>query len=108
MGQSQVFTTAQDIEGLVVGDPAVADVVVISSRSFYILGQSLGQTNLQIFADEDTLIGLVDLAVTVDTGDLASVLRGVGLGSNVKVDFGQWPVAAVRYGARRGHLDARS
>ncbi|TGN62506.1 type II and III secretion system protein family protein [Paracoccus liaowanqingii] len=82
-GESQVFTTAQDIDQLVIGNPEVADVVVISPRSFYILGQSLGQTNLQIFAGDDALVGLVDLHVTVDTGDLASVLQGVG--GNVSV-----------------------
>lgn len=83
ISESRVFTTSQDIEQLVIGNPAVADVVVISPRSFYVLGQSLGQTNLQVFAGGETLVGLVDLHVTVDTGDLASVLGGVG--GNVRV-----------------------
>jgi pilus assembly protein CpaC len=83
VGESRVFTTSQDIEQLVIGNPAVADVVVISPRSFYILGQSLGQTNLQVLAGGESLVGLVDLHVTVDTGDLSSALRG--LGGNVRV-----------------------
>ncbi|MCF3972585.1 type II and III secretion system protein family protein [Paracoccus salsus] len=85
VGESQVFTTTQDIDQLVIGNPAVADVVVISPRSFYILGQSLGQTNLQIFAGGEALVGLVDLEVTVDTGDLASVIRSVAPGASVRV-----------------------
>lgn len=83
VGESRVFTTTRDIDQLVIGNPAVADVVVISPRSFYILGQSLGRTNLQIFAGGEALVGLVDLHVTVDTGDLASALRSVG--GNVRV-----------------------
>ena len=83
VGESRIFTTAQDIEQLVIGNPAIADVVVISPRSFYILGQSLGQTNLQVFAGGEALVGLVDLQVTVDTSDLSSSLQG--LGGNVRV-----------------------
>lgn len=85
VGESRVFTTAQDIAEVVIGNPEIADVVVVSPRSFFILGQSLGQTNLQVFS-EDSLVGLVDLEITVDTGDLASVLRGVSSGGNVRVD----------------------
>ncbi len=85
VGKSQVFTTTQDIDQLVIGNPAIADVVVISPRSFYILGQSLGRTNLQIFSGGDYPVGLVDLEVTVDTGDLAAALRGVAPGGTVRV-----------------------
>lgn len=84
-GESQVFTTAQDIGDVVIGNPDVADVVVVSPRSFFILGKTLGQTNLQVISDEGALVGLVNLEITVDTQDLSSVLRRVG-GSNVDVD----------------------
>lgn len=84
-GESQVFTTDQDIAQVVIGNPSVADVVVVSPRSFFILGQSLGRTNLQVFAGEDALVGLIDLEITVDTSDLASVIRGVASGGNVRV-----------------------
>lgn len=50
VGESQVFTTDQDIGDVVVGNPDIADVVVVSPRSFFILGQSLGQTNLQVIS----------------------------------------------------------
>lgn len=85
VGESQVFTTAQDITDVVIGNPEVADVVVVSPRSFFVLGQSLGQTNLQVISGEDSLVGLVDLEITVDTQDLSSVLRGVG-GADVRVE----------------------
>lgn len=74
LGQSQVFTTEQDISRLAIGDPETADVVLISPRSFYVLGQGLGRTNLQIFADGAYPVGLVDIEITVDTGDLEATL----------------------------------
>ena len=85
VGESRVFTTGQDIDRLVLGDPAIADVVLISPRSFYVLGQSLGQTNLQIFAGEEFPAGLVDLEVTVDTTDLSAALRSAAPGADIRV-----------------------
>ena len=85
VGQSRVFTTGQDVERLVIGDPEVADVVLTSPRSFYVLGRSLGQTNLQVFAGGDYPAGLVDLEVTVDTDDLAAALRSAAPAADIRV-----------------------
>ncbi len=86
VGESRVFTTGQDISGLVIGNPEIADVVLISPRSFYVLGQNLGQTNLQVFANEDFPVGLVDLEITVDTADLSAALRSAVPSANVRVE----------------------
>ena len=85
VGQSQVFTTDSDVENLVVGDPEIADVVLTSPRSFYVLGRGLGHTNLQVFAGGDYPTGLIDLEVTVDTGDLAATLRTAAPGADIRV-----------------------
>ena len=86
VGESQVFSTGQDISGLVIGNPEIAEVVLVSPRSFYVLGQSLGQTNLQIFAGDDFPVGLVDLEVSVDTRDLSSALRGAAPGADIRAE----------------------
>ncbi len=86
VGESRVFGTGQDISRLVIGDPEIADVVLISPRSFYVLGQNLGQTNLQVFADEEFPIGLVDLEVTVDTTDLSATLRSAAPGAEIRTE----------------------
>lgn len=86
LGESRVFTTGRDISRLVIGNPEIADVVLISPRSFYVLGQGLGQTNLQVFADEDFPVGLVDLEVTVDTADLSAALRGAAPGADIRAE----------------------
>ena len=85
VGESRVFTTSQDVERLVIGNPDIADVVLVSPRSFYVLGQSLGQTNLQVFAGDDFPAGLVDLEVTVDTDDLSAALRSAAPGADIRV-----------------------
>ena len=85
VGQSRVFTTQRDVERLVVGDQDVADVVLTSARSFYVLGRGLGRTNLQVFAGGDYPAGLVDLEVTVDTDDLAAALRRAAPSAQIRV-----------------------
>lgn len=85
VGESRVFTTGRDIDRLVIGNPDIADVVLISPRSFYVLGQTLGETNLQVFAGDDFPAGLVDLEVTVDTTDLSAALRSAAPGANISV-----------------------
>lgn len=84
VGESRVFTTGRDISRLVIGNPEIADVVLVSPRSFYVLGQGLGQTNLQVFADEEYPVGLVDLEVTVDTTDLSAALRGAAPNADIR------------------------
>jgi len=86
VGESRVFTTGRDITSLVIGDPEIADVVLISPRSFYVLGQDLGQTNLQVFAGDEFPVGLVDLQVTVDTADLSEALRRAAPGANIRAE----------------------
>ena len=85
VGQSRIFTTDSDVEHLVVGDPAIADVVLTSPRSFYVLGRGLGQTNLQVFSGGDFPSGLIDLEVSVDTSDLAATLRSAAPGADIRV-----------------------
>lgn len=86
VGESRVFTTGRDITSLVIGDPEIADVVLISPRSFYVLGQDLGQTNLQVFAGDEFPVGLVDLQVTVDTADLSVALRRAAPGADIRAE----------------------
>ena len=86
VGKSRVFTTTRDISRLVLGNPDIADVVLLSPRSFYVLGQNHGQTNLLVFADEDFPAGVVDLEVSVDTDDLASALRGAVPSAHLHVE----------------------
>lgn len=86
LGESRVFTTGEDITRLVIGNQEIADVVLVSPRSFYVLGQNLGQTNLQVFGAAQVAMGLVDLEVTVDVSDLAGALRSAVPGADIRVE----------------------
>lgn len=57
-----------------VGNPAIADVVLISPRELYFLGKRIGSTNIILWT-KDGGVTLMDLAVGVDTGALEENLR---------------------------------
>lgn len=74
VGQSRVFRTAVPIGTLVIGDPEVAEAVLLTEKSFYLLGRGLGQTNVTVFGDSDWPAGIVDVEVGVDLADLRLAL----------------------------------
>ena len=74
IGQSKVLRTAVDVETLVVGEPAIADVVLLSDRSFYVLGRGYGQTNVTVFGAGEWPLGVIDVEVGVDVADLRIAL----------------------------------
>lgn len=66
LDKSQVLRVDQPFSGLSVGNPAVADVVALSNRSIYVLGKSLGATNLTIYGPNRRILSVVDLTVGHD------------------------------------------
>ncbi|MFG1420708.1 type II and III secretion system protein family protein [Roseixanthobacter liquoris] len=85
-GQFLTAKTVGDVDKVVVGDPAVATAVPLTSRTFYVLGKSLGRTNIAVFGPGGTLLGTVDVEVGADTADLGSALREAIPAARIKVD----------------------
>jgi pilus assembly protein CpaC len=71
---------------VVVGDPAIASAVPTNTRSFYILGRTLGRTNVAIHDPNDTLVGMLEVEVNGDTPDLAESIREAIPKANVRVE----------------------
>ena len=71
---------------LSVGNPDVADVVLINPREIYLLGKKSGQTNLLIWTAQGTTT-LRDITVGADTDALHAKLREYVPGAeNLRVD----------------------
>lgn len=49
-----------------VGNPDIADILIIQSTQLYVLGKDLGTTNVLLWDREDQLIGTVNVEVTHD------------------------------------------
>jgi pilus assembly protein CpaC len=70
LNKSQVLELDQPYAEVSVGNPAVADVVPISTRSVYVFGKQPGTTNLTLTGQGGRVIAVVDLVVSQDVESL--------------------------------------
>lgn len=77
MNKSQVLRVNQTIRKITVGNPAIADVAALSDRSFYVLGKSLGTTNVAIYGQNGALVAVTDIIVGIDIQGVKAALNEV-------------------------------
>ncbi len=74
LNKSQVLRLDVPFADLNIGNPGIADVLAVTNRTIYVLGKSIGSTNLSIFADDKSFIAVVDIVVSFDIAALKSSL----------------------------------
>ncbi len=66
IGKSVVIDLPKDIKDVLVADPKIANAVVRSARRLYLIGVTVGQTNVFVFDSEGRQLAGLDIAVTRD------------------------------------------
>src|SRR4051794_30128871 len=66
IGKSIVIDLPADIKDVLVADPKIANAVIRSARRAYLIGVTVGQTNVFFFDSEGRQIAGFDIAVTRD------------------------------------------
>lgn len=72
-GKTTLIRLTEDAARLSVGNPGVADVLLLNPREIYVLGKGAGTTNLFIWARSGRTT-ILDVAVGVDVGSLRTKL----------------------------------
>jgi pilus assembly protein CpaC len=75
IGKSIAIDLPADIKDVLVADPKIANAVIRTSRRVYIIGVTIGQTNIFFFDGEGRQIAGFDIAVTRDLNGLRGALR---------------------------------
>jgi pilus assembly protein CpaC len=75
IAKSDVVTLDAAYGDLLVGDPEIADVVPLTTTSFYVLGKKVGATRISIMSSEKKLLGVVDIDVSYDIAGLKARLN---------------------------------
>jgi pilus assembly protein CpaC len=75
VGKSVVIDLPRDVKDVLVGDPKIANAVIRSSRRAYIVGATVGQTNVYFFDADGRQIAGFDIAVTRDLNGLRAALK---------------------------------
>ena len=64
--KSRVLSASAAIARVSVGNPDIADIVILRERELYVLGKDLGTTNVLLWNNSDQLVGSVAVEVTHD------------------------------------------
>lgn len=86
VGKSVVIDLPRDVKDVLVADPKIANAVIRSTRRAYIIGSTVGQTNVFFFDQNgEQIIGL-DIAVTRDLNGLRAAIRQALPNADVRVE----------------------
>ena len=77
INKSITLTLPRSFSSAVVGAPEIADAMPMTDRILLIQAKKIGTTNVAIFNQDRQLIKVVDILVTMDTGNLQSRIRAV-------------------------------
>ncbi len=72
--QSRVVLLNTSVARVSVGNPDIADILILQSTQIYVLGKDLGTTNVLLWDRSDTLIGTLNIEVTHDLQSLKEKL----------------------------------
>jgi pilus assembly protein CpaC len=75
VNKSRTFNVGRPFARAIVGSVDYADVLPLSDRAIYIQGKRPGTTNVSLFDTDARLIGVLDLEVTLDTGNVQEKIR---------------------------------
>ncbi len=87
--KSRVVALATAAKRVSIGNPDIADVLIVGTSELYILGKDLGATNVLLWDREDRLISSLSVFVTHDLEGLRQTLTSVLPGEKIQVSSAQ-------------------
>jgi pilus assembly protein CpaC len=86
IGKSIVIDLPADIKDVLVADPKIANAVIRSSRRAYLIGVTVGQTNVFFFDSEGRQIAGFDIAVTRDLNGVRGAMKQAMPEADIRVE----------------------
>jgi pilus assembly protein CpaC len=86
VGKSVVVDLPQDVKDVLVADPRIANAVIRSARRAYLIGVTVGQTNVYFFDAAGRQIAGFDIAVTRNLNGLRAALKQALPGADLRVE----------------------
>ena len=85
LNKSRTLRFDKPFASAVVGAPDIVDALPMSDRVLYTQGKKIGTTNISVFDQSMKLIGVLDVEVAIDTGNLQQKIRSVTGGRGIRV-----------------------
>jgi pilus assembly protein CpaC len=85
LNKSRVMRVNAAIGKISTGNADIVDVVALTDRSFYVLGKGLGTTNLALYGQDNQLLAVIDVTVSIDVDSVKSALHTLLPGERIEV-----------------------
>jgi pilus assembly protein CpaC len=85
LNKSRVMRVNAAIGKISTGNADIVDVVALTDRSFYVLGKGLGTTNLALYGQDNQLLAVIDVTVSIDVDSVKAALRSMLPGERIEV-----------------------
>jgi pilus assembly protein CpaC len=85
LNKSQVMNVTQPVGKIAIGNAAIVDAVVLTDRSFYVLGKALGATNISVYGRNGQLLAVIDVIVGADVEGVKAALHDMLPGETIEV-----------------------
>jgi pilus assembly protein CpaC len=97
VNKSVTMLMPEAFSSAVVGSPDVADALPMTDRTLLIQAKKIGATNVSVFNSNMRLIKVIEVQVTLNTGNLQSRIRALTSDSGIRVstDNGQVVLSGV-------------
>jgi pilus assembly protein CpaC len=86
IGKSIVIDLPRDIKDVLVADPKIANAVVRSAQRAYIIGATIGQTNIVFFDSAGQQIAAYDIAVKRDLNGIRAAMRQILPNADIQIE----------------------
>lgn len=87
--KSGVIQLDQPAKRVSVGNPGIADILILRSRQLYVVGKALGTTNVALWDKDDAIFASFDIEVTHDLESLKAKLHKLVPDEDIKVHSAQ-------------------
>jgi pilus assembly protein CpaC len=104
--KSRVLRLGQAVTRVSVGNPNIADILVLEAQQLYVLGKSLGATNVVIWGEGDKVVKAIDIEVTHDLEALKAALHQLMPNERISVRSVQGNIALNGQVARAASVQA--
>ena len=75
INHSRTIRFDRPIKTATIASTSIADITPMTDRSLYIQGKAIGTTNISVFDENMQLAEVIDLEVSIDTGNLQDKIR---------------------------------
>ncbi|WP_375412715.1 type II and III secretion system protein family protein [uncultured Bradyrhizobium sp.] len=86
VGKSIVIDLPRDIKDVLVADPKIANAVVRTAQRAYIIGATVGQTNIVFFDAAGQQIAAYDIAVKRDLNGIRAAMRQILPNADIQIE----------------------